>query len=59
MSKMLTTDEVCDVMCVSPQTLRHMVAAGEFPEPFRRGRPWTWAPQVIADVLAGNWQAAA
>jgi hypothetical protein len=52
---MLTTDEVADAMRVTPQTLRHMVAVGDFPEPFRRGRPWTWAPATVDAVLAGEW----
>lgn len=53
--QMLTTEEVSAVMRVNVPTLRHMVAAGEFPEPFRRGRPWTWAPATVDAVLAGTW----
>lgn len=54
-ARMLTTDEVAAAMRVHPKTLRHMVAAGEFPAPYRKGRPWTWAPATVDAVLAGHW----
>lgn len=53
--QMMTTNEVAAVMRVNAQTLRHMVAVGEFPAPFRRGRPWVWAPATVQSVLAGTW----
>lgn len=54
-STMLTTDEVAAIMRCNAATLRHMVAAGEFPPPFRKGRPWTWSPATVDAVLAGQW----
>ena len=51
MDRLLTRNEVLEILAVGDQTLRRMLRRGEFPQPVRVGRQLRWHPAQIREWL--------
>jgi predicted DNA-binding transcriptional regulator AlpA len=50
--RLLNAKAVAERVQVTPRTLWRMVAAGEFPQPLRRGRKWSrWFARDVDEYL--------
>lgn len=54
-----TTRDMCDVLRVTPQTIRRMEQDGRLPAPIRIGRKKVWPAEAVAKLLLGNQEGGA
>lgn len=52
LEKLLTVDDIANILKVSTRTLRRRWHKGEFPPPMRIGRLIRWHPDQLRDYLA-------
>jgi predicted DNA-binding transcriptional regulator AlpA len=51
-SPLLLLEDVCELVRVSPQTVRRWLKDRRFPQPIRLGRKLLWTQSAIDQVLA-------
>ena len=48
---LVNTQDICDFLEISKPTLFRAIKKGEFPEPFRIGRSFTWLQSTVQKHL--------
>ena len=54
--KLMTSEEVSDILNVSTRHLSNLTRDGQFPEPLRLGRSVRFRPKDIDQWIDGKWE---